>query len=177
LYDGAAWDAWAVEPSTLRRRFNSDGSLSLVVDAALRWAPGTAYGYYWIDAQRPDLTALISDHSLLDESTSNPTGWFARNQWYRQVYYAIAPNYSPGASLSCEDTTPTCLSVANVAPANKQRAILMLAGRRLAGQTRPTNVLSDYLDSTENANDDSSFEQLRVNATSNDRVIVIDQNP
>ena len=59
------------------------------------------------------------------------TGWFVRNQWYRLVYYAIAPEHA--ASAAAPRSCTSCLQITNVAPAGKQRAILVLAGRSLSG--------------------------------------------
>lgn len=175
LCDGnpCVWDGYQIESSTLSRRLNADASLSFIVNTPLRWASGTDWGYYYIQAQRPE----IIDHALLDASTASSTGWFVRNQWYRFAYYAVAPNHAAGGTLSCNDTVPTCLQVANVSPLNKQRAILILAGRSLSGAARPNGNLNDYLDAAENRDGDSAFEQLRVNASFNDRVVVIDTNP
>jgi hypothetical protein len=119
----------------------------------------------------------FADHPILS-STDATTGWFVRNEWYRLLYYAVAPDYTPGGSRSCEDTTPTCLQVTNVptGKTNKQRAILLLAGRNLSTLSRPSSSLSAYLDSTENRNSDNVYEQLKVNPSFNDRVIVIDEN-
>ena len=75
----------------------------------------------------------------------------------------------------------TCLSVANVTPANKQRAILILAGRSLTNPAgRPNGNLADYLEFG-NADLDTTFEKRPVsratNAPFNDRVVVLDNNP
>jgi len=59
--------------------------------------------------------------------------------------------------------------------ANGQRAILVLAGRTLGNATRPNATLADYLDSS-NADGNSAFVQSKVSTTSNDRIVVIDQN-
>lgn len=166
------WDGYQIETSTLTRRFNSSGSLSFVVSTPFRWASGKDWGYYYIQAQRP----AITDHPLLSASTGSSTGWFVRNEWYRLAYYAIAPNHAAGGTLSCEDSTPTCLQVANVLPSNKQRSILILAGRSLNGMARPNANLADFLEGG-NADLNTTFEQRAVNAAFNDRVVVIDANP
>ena len=89
---------------------------------------------------------LLADHPLVDPN--DPTyGWFTRNKWQELLYYAVAANYSPtGApSPSCTNGA-TCLTVANVAPSGKQRAILILGGRSLNGTARPSANLADYLE-------------------------------
>ena len=107
--------------------------------------------------------------------------WFARNEWYRHVYYATAGNYVWTGSGTCSDVPAvTCLQVANlpiVADRTKQRALLVLMGKRVGAQIRPSANLTDYLDSVENRNLDSVFEQLKVGTFSNDRFVSINKNP
>jgi hypothetical protein len=107
--------------------------------------------------------------------------WFARNEWYRHMYYAVASGYEWTGPGSCSHTAPvSCLQVANLpvaADQTRQRALLVLMGRRLRDQTRPSANLADYLESAENRNLDGVFEQLKVGAASNDRFISISRNP
>ena len=121
--------------------------------------------------------SVITDHALLS-STAASTGWFVRNEWYKLVYYATAPNHAASgtAPRSCNDTTPTCLQVANVTPTNKQRSILILAGRSLTGLARPNGTLADFLEGA-NADLNLAFEKRTVNSSFNDRVVVLDANP
>jgi hypothetical protein len=116
-----------------------------------------------------------------DAETDAAISWFARNEWYRHIYYAVAPGYLWSGPGTCSDLPAvTCLQVANLpvaADATKQRALLVLMGRTLSSQARPSANLADYLDSSENRNGDSIFEQRRVNAASNDRFISLSRNP
>ena len=116
-----------------------------------------------------------------DSDADIDLSWFARNEWYRHVYYAVAGNYAWTGSGICSDTPAvSCLQVANlpiVADQTKQRALLILMGKRVSAQIRPSANLADYLDSAENRNLDGVFEQLRVGAFSNDRFISISKNP
>jgi hypothetical protein len=132
--------------------------------------------------------AVIADHPLLDATTVGPgsTGWFVRNEWYRLVYYALSPRHAASgtAPRSCENTTPTCLSVTNVIPTNKQRAILILAGRSLANPPPVARTLADFVEFG-NADGNLVFEQQPVSRAINaalkkpfnDRIIVLDANP
>jgi len=116
-----------------------------------------------------------------DSNADTDTSWFVRNEWYKHVYYAVAGNYAWSNSGTCADSgTITCLQVANLpvaADQTKQRALLVLMGRRLSSQTRPSASLADYLDSTENRNLDGVFEQRKAGTTFNDRFISISKNP
>ena len=57
-----------------------------------------------------------------------------------------------------------------------KRALVLLAGRSLRNQTRPSATLTDFLDTTQNSDLGTLYEQLRIDASVNDRVIVVDQN-
>jgi hypothetical protein len=107
--------------------------------------------------------------------------WFARNEWYRHMYYAVASGYEWTGAGTCSHTAPvSCLQVANLPAAadqTRQRALLVLMGRRMRDQIRPSANLADYLESAENRNLDGVFEQLKVGALSNDRFISISRNP
>jgi len=115
--------------------------------------------------------AVIADHPLLDPAAP-VTGWFVRNEWYRLVYYAIAPAHA--ASSPAPRSCSTCLEIKN--PSGEARALLILAGRSLAGAARPNGLLEDFVEGA-NADLDLAFENRPVNAAFNDRVVVLDANP
>ena len=115
--------------------------------------------------------AVIGDHPLLDPAAPG-TGWFVRNEWYRLVYYAIAPAHA--ASSPAPRSCSSCLQLNN--PSGEARALLILAGRSLAGAARPNGLLEDFVEGA-NADLDLAFEGRPVNAAFNDRVVVLDANP
>lgn len=124
---------------------------------------------------------LFSDHQLLD--TGNATyGWFMGNNWHHLIYYAVANENSPkGPSFSCtavQGTSTSCLRLTPVDPAGvgKQRALLILAGRSLAGSARPNGTLGDFVEG-ENANGDTVFARLPASRTFNDRIVVLSAAP
>jgi hypothetical protein len=94
---------------------------------------------------------------------------FVRNEWYRLLYYALAPGHA--ASAAPPRACGSCLQVANLAPAGKQRAILILAGRSLDASERPNGQLADFLEGA-NVDLDLDFEQRPVNSAFNDRIVV-----
>ncbi len=138
--------------------------------------------------------ALIADHFLLDPSTSGPgaaTSWFVRNEWYRNFYYAVAQNNTANVLPSvggCTLASSNCLRFVDPALANDRniRVLLVLAGRGLDTQTRPSNSLANYLEYL-NADGDTAYEQRpmrmskaaipALNAPWNDRVILVDGFP
>jgi hypothetical protein len=116
---------------------------------------------------------VIADHPLLDPAAP-VSGWFVRNEWYRLLYYALAPGHA--ASAAPPRACGSCLQVANLAPAGKQRAILILAGRSLDASERPNGRLADFLEGA-NVDLDLDFEQRPVNSAFNDRIVVVAGNP
>lgn len=104
---------------------------------------------------------VIKDHSLLDPNSTGAgsTGWFVRNEWYRLVWYAVAPKNTVdnltggGVPVGCVNPSPPppapdCLGF-NVGSGGNQniRALLVLAGRSLSNPAgRPNATLSDYLE-------------------------------
>ena len=120
---------------------------------------------------------VLADHPLLDRN--NPaSGWFVRNEWFRLVYYAFAPQLAPGGAGRCSATEPvTCLQIEDLEPRAAQRAIMILTGRSLRGAARPNGSLADYLESEENRDQDGRFVRHVAGAKFNDRLIVLDTNP
>lgn len=134
--------------------------------------------------------AIIADHCLLSTTTGTAcpgggpdTSWFARNQWQRNFYYAVAQNNTASvlpAVGGCDSTN--CLRFNDPGTRNI-RVLLVLAGRRLDTQVRPNATLSNYLE-TQNADLGTLYAQYRMrsgkvvdlalNAPWNDRIILVD---
>ena len=105
------------------------------------------------------------------------------HEWYRVLYYAAALGDTANALPTAPACTPsvTCLTIANVTPASRQRAFFILTGRSINGSSRPSGTLGDYL---EFGNATSSFERQPVSTAVaaalkkpfNDRIVVIDTN-
>ena len=119
-----------------------------------------------------------------DSDADIDLSWFARNEWYRHVFYAVAGNYAWTGSGTCSHLPAvTCLQVTDMPDlldplaSTKQRALLVLMGKRVEGQARPSANLVDYLDSPANRDLNGVFEQLKVGTSSNDRFISISKNP
>lgn len=129
--------------------------------------------------------AVFDDHALL-KKTDPTLGWFVRNEWYRNTYYAVAQANTADwlPSLGCSAASSNCVRF-NDSGTYNIRALLVLAGRRLPTQAaRPS---SDRLAYVEYQNGDAGtlYEQRRVRmsnvATSspfyapwNDRGILVD---
>jgi hypothetical protein len=176
VWNGSSWSAPTTQAATVSRNLASSGALNFVASRTLPWV--SDWGYYSISATRVS-DSVFGDLALLT-SASPSTYWFVQNEWYRLLYYAIAPNHAPGGTLTCT-TGSNCLQVSNMTDGTKQRAVLVLAGRQLSAlsQSRPlgNGNLQDYIDSAENRNGDSVFVQSNVGSSFNDRFLSLSKNP
>jgi hypothetical protein len=104
---------------------------------------------------------------------ASDTSWFFENEWYKQVFYAVAPNLLFGAASTLSCTGPAdCLSADNGATYNKG-ALLVLAGRPLNSAARPTSTLGDYLEAPNVAGTQNFKTQPRSPPTANDQVAIV----
>jgi hypothetical protein len=130
------------------------------------------------------ITVPITYGPLTDPSDPY-VGWFVRNEWYRQTYYAASQGFLPGGGNSCNSPSPyPCLTVNNLRasyapPIDNKQAILVFAGRSLNGNGRPMfNNLPDYFESSNltAANNPATFvfeNRSGVPTSINDRVVVV----
>jgi hypothetical protein len=134
-----------------------------------------------------DSFTLPTPFSTLAQSNDTTTGWFVRNGWYRQTYYAVSPAVVAGGSGTgnCAPppsvAPPPCLRVENLADANNDRkeAVLVLAGRGLGAVPRSWAV-ANYFES-DNATSpavvadlpDYIFKRDLRSGAFNDRLVVV----
>jgi hypothetical protein len=126
----------------------SNGSAILtVVTAALPDIASSGWGTfanYKINIDR----AAFGDHTLLS-TTDGTTGWFARNEWYRLLYYTVTASNSSSkvsSERTCGPPNNDCLSVTSSAGTSSASALLVLGGRAVNGRTRPSSTLADYFE-------------------------------
>jgi hypothetical protein len=136
--------------------------------------------------------AVFDDHALL-KTTDATLGWFVRNEWYRNTYYAVpqanTADWLP--SLGCSAASNNCL-LFNDRNVYNIRALLVLAGRSLPTRpSRPSNNLLAYVED-QNGDGGIRYEQHRPKISNiasttanpvppgdfilpwNDRVILVD---
>jgi hypothetical protein len=155
------------------------GSVTITFGATLPNIEVKGWGTYADFRIRID-RRVFGDHPLLDPAEP-VTGWFARNEWYRLIYYTVAAGHTAGTLPPSCSTGINCLSVANVAPTDAQRAILILGGRSVNGSSRPSATLANYLES---GNATGAFTRQTISAAStvpsaqrfNDRIVVVGSN-
>lgn len=114
--------------------------------------------------------------SSMTSSSDATAGWFIKNEWFRQTYYAVSPGFLPGGGASCVAGS-TCLTVNNLpssyTTANDKRAILIFAGRALTG-SRPSSSVLDYLENQNSTPSDRIFtHRFGSTSTINDYAIVL----
>ena len=175
-WNGFTWVYLGQGNASTSRSLRSDGNLDFVATGTLPSIP--AWGYFTFFINRP-ADNQFGDHALLDSNDAT-TGWFVRNEWYKVMYYAIAPGFAPGGGAACSDSgSITCVQVTNMADPTKQRAVVALTGRALSslGQSRPSSALQNYLDASENTDLDRIFVQSKVGSAFNDRFVSEAKNP
>jgi len=118
---------------------------------------------------------LFQDHPIVNSSDVDH-GWFTTNEWHKLTYYAISSGFAASGSRSCSGAV--CLTVSNLStsPNNNKRALLILAGRPIAAQTRPSATLSNYLESENVSPIDVTFVTQKNSLQFNDRVVIVDSN-
>jgi hypothetical protein len=129
--------------------------------------------------------AVFDDHALV-KKTDATLGWFVRNEWYRNTYYAVAmPNTAQWLpSLGCTAASGNCIRL-NDSATHNIRALLVLAGRRLPTQAaRPSSDPLAYVEA-QNGDNGTLYVQNVVRRSNvaitspyeapwNDRAILVD---
>lgn len=140
-----------------------DATANIVVT----WPNSLAVGTN-VEVRVPHLqsAAVLSDSRLT---------WFRNNAWHRFAYYAVAPGATVSPFFSCVNPGDTgCLTVSGWPAANgvtnDKRLVLILAERKLAGQTRPSAFRTAYFESGNTTTGDRTFITGPSTAAFNDRV-------
>ena len=176
--DGTA--AWLPQTVNYAVSLNSwDGSATITFWSDLPNIDAMGWGT-WAQYRIRIERLVMNDHALLD-TTAATIGWFARNEWYRVAYYAVAQGHTVTTSPPSCTTGTNCLTVANVSPAGAQRALLILTGASVNGSARPSTTLANYLES---GNETGAYTRMTVRTGTvvplaqrfNDRVLVVDTN-
>ena len=112
--------------------------------------------------------------SELVDPASASFGWFVRNQWYRQLYYAITDGCKLGGAGCAAGVV-----VQGPGP-SPVRSVLVLAGRNLAGGARGLTI-AEYFEGQNAAGSpffdlpapDFTFQRGLRSPTFNDKVVVV----
>ena len=139
----------------------SSSNAVATIDAS--W-PALSLGPFQVDIPHLQQAAVLTDSRLT---------WFRSNDWHQYTYYSIAPGAAAPATSACAPAT-SCLTVSGLAAstgnANDKRLALVIAGRALASQTRPSASLTDYLEVENASTADRVFAAGTTSTTFNDRL-------
>lgn len=94
--------------------------------------------------------------------------WFTDNLWQNYMYYQVSDD--------CIYSNAGCaIGKLTVGVKNNNHALVVSAGTSLGAQSRPSNLIADYLDSQENTNGDNVFDAIgtRKSNTYNDQMFIV----
>lgn len=139
-------------------------------DATFKCVPGLTRGRLPKPATPYDIATDCP--GLLDwAGAAQPSSWFTTNNWHLLTFYTVAPACT-NATLNCSGAG--FLTVKGTAvPNDDKRAVVIIAGRALAGQNRPCAGVADCLDDPENTNLDDVYIKLPISSTFNDKVMIV----
>jgi len=109
---------------------------------------------------------------------AQPPAWFATNNWHHVTHYAVAPAcVFPISNLITPCPAGGLLTVQNLpAPNNNKRALVIVTGRALSGQSRPCSGPADCLEdpgNTDGGDTDTVFVKPVLAPANNDRLVVV----
>jgi hypothetical protein len=120
------------------------------------------------------------------------TAWYFRNDWHKFTLYAVSKGFAPGPGSgpggggggggaptpvgACGGANPPCLTIndGRYPATTTGRAALILAGRALQGQSRPSGVLSNYLEGENLSPLDEVLRRGAATSAINDRIVAVD---
>jgi hypothetical protein len=104
-------------------------------------------------------------------SNNTPSSWW--QDWRELVFYALSDTYKPGPSIPASNCI-SCLTVSNDSSIANKKFIVIVAGKKLAGQARASNTekiaLSNYLEPPNNSGS-SVFMHSAETANFNDTLV------
>lgn len=112
--------------------------------------------------------------------------WFTDNNWRNEIYYAVSCSTTSGGTAACTanaQTSPALLTVGGVtsvqallaAPGRPFTSMPYASSKAAAQASRPSTDISDYLDSAENTNSDTTYDAVNTHRTSNynDQMLIV----
>ncbi len=128
-------------------------------------------------------TCTVPVQCKITSRSSSKTWWL---NWKEHVFYAVAEAYQPatGSPSPCGPSPNSCLTVSPPSPTSDRRAVVMVAGKKLAAvlpdipsdQVRDDadqkGTVTNYLEGQNATPLDDIFERVPVSTTFNDVVVV-----
>jgi hypothetical protein len=160
---------------------------SLLSDGSARVRINVTPSFPVIGTIRIRLPINAADAVINDATTA----WYFRNDWHKLTLYAVSQGFAPGPGGgggggggggpptppvgACGGANPPCLTINDGRyPATTGRAALILAGRALSGQSRPSGVLSNYLEGENLSPLDEVLRRGAATSAINDRIVAVD---
>lgn len=145
------------------------------------------FGALTLDDSSANIIASNIRYDLDADTKEEIPSWLIEDEWIKQIYVVYANDDVLGQCdpatncITLETFSCSSLAVCNTfSTTNNNNAIVLLAGREIIGQIRPSNNISDYFEQ-ENNNGDQLFENARKNTafntmSINDQIVVIGTN-
>lgn len=128
-------------------------------------------------------TYTFTAGNCTDPAIGSLPSWITTNNWQDEIVYALSSACTSANHASC---TGTGIAGHLTVGISEARALLLAPGKRFtaspyavskaaAQSTRPSTNISDYLDSVENTDSDTSFDAVNTHRTSNynDQISII----
>src|SRR5258708_6415327 len=117
--------------------------------------------------------------AVTDDITVTET-WYFRNNWHQFTLYMVSKGLAPGSGVgttpvgACGGGSPPCLTINDSRyPPMTRQAALILAGRALPGQSRPSSTLANFLEGENLAPLDEVLRRGAASTTINDRIVSV----
>lgn len=122
-----------------------------------------------------NLLSGVTRIELRDVVVDTTNDWFINNNWQQLMYYAVSPGYTPGGGNSCTPLpgSPSCLKLYGRSGGNNKRVAIVMTGEALAGHSRPSSNVSDYLEGENATPSDFIYENNTLSDAFNDQVIIV----
>lgn len=138
--------------------------------------PKTYAGFLPVKELWPEPVPVPPAYKPVTQAQKNED-WFAVNEWYKLIYYVVAPAFVDGAARNC-DILADCLTLkTNGKVITGIKALVIYAGVALPEQNQNRNraepTVADYLEGAENRDGNNVFEAAPTGPNTNDRFYII----
>lgn len=160
---------------TFTGNFNYEGSHATCGKTACNSATCTVSGTSTVSATSTNFGYNPCGDAAFNNAATNSVlpAWFTGNSWQDYIYYEISSNCTYANHASCMSATPQI----TVGSKTGVRSLLISAGPLLSSQSSRTTSCSitDYLDSTENTNNNAVFDATNTprNSSYNDQMFIV----
>ena len=121
------------------------------------------------------ISNMLHDFKFIEANNELPK-WFLNNRWHEYTYVSYSSGFASGGAGSCT-AGADCLTLNVQKPAgietwNDREAVVLVAGRQLAGQDRSIGILASYFENN-NASGTLLFDKNGIDDFFNDQISVV----